>query len=256
MESLTPLLRTLPILAVVLILLLTADRWLHRHLQGVLLLLTNDQEIALWLYALVLFPGVLLHELSHAVVAGLVGVRIGRISIFPRRIGGRIQLGFVPIEETDFLRASLIGAAPLIVGSAVVILTGHLVFGTPEVLTALTAADWVAALQGMRGALQAPDVWIWAYFVFTIGNTMLPSRADTHAWPIFGIALVVVLLIVALAGAGAVLLDGLSRFLVGSVRWVVLLGASTLLIDVPFFICLFLCEKLIERLKGQRIVYH
>ena len=43
-------------LLVVLGLLLWADRWLHQHLQGVMLLLTGDDDIALWLYAIVLLP--------------------------------------------------------------------------------------------------------------------------------------------------------------------------------------------------------
>ncbi|MGC9356906.1 MAG: hypothetical protein ACP5GX_03525 [Anaerolineae bacterium] len=255
MKSLGPFLLSLIELLAVLGLLLWADRWLHRHLQGVMLLLTNDEEMALWLYALVLLPGVLLHELSHALVAALVGVRIGRISIFPRRIGGRIQLGFVPVEETDLFRASLIGAAPLLAGSAVVILTGHLVFGTPDLMAALTTGSWLQALRGLGTALKAPDAWIWAYLVFAVGNTMLPSRADTHAWPLLGAILLAIALIAILAGAGSLLLDGLSRFLRSSIRWVVLLGGSTLLIDVPFFAFLFLMEKGIERLRGRRVVY-
>ncbi|HHE72373.1 MAG TPA: hypothetical protein ENL34_08860, partial [Chloroflexi bacterium] len=80
-------------LAITLALLLWADRWLHRHLQGLMLLLTGDEELALWLYAIVLFPGVVLHELSHALMARLVGTRIGRIHVLPRRVGKRIQLG-------------------------------------------------------------------------------------------------------------------------------------------------------------------
>ena len=58
MEPLGPILLTLGELLAVLALLWAADRWLHRRLQGVMLLWTNDPEIALWLYALVLFPGV------------------------------------------------------------------------------------------------------------------------------------------------------------------------------------------------------
>ncbi len=42
-------------------------------------LLTGDEELALWLYAIVLFPGVALHELSHALVARLLGVKIGHL---------------------------------------------------------------------------------------------------------------------------------------------------------------------------------
>ncbi len=242
-------------LLAVLGLLLLADRWLHRHLQGVMFLLTNDAEIALWLYALTLFPGVLLHESSHALAARILGVRIGRLSILPRRVGKRIQLGVVPVEETDIFRASLIGAAPLFAGTAAIFAIGHFVFGTPDVLAALGAGDWLAALHALQQAFQAPDVWLWAFLVFTIGNTMLPSRADTHAWPFLGAVFIVVGAIAAFAGAGAALLEGINRLLTLGVRWIILLGASTLLVNAPFFLALFLVEKLLERLTGKRIVY-
>ncbi|RLC85775.1 MAG: hypothetical protein DRI37_07660 [Chloroflexi bacterium] len=255
MEPLGPILLTLGELLAVLALLLLADHWLHQHLQGIMFLLTGDAELALWLYALVLFPGVLIHESSHALVAKILGVRIGRMGIFPRRVGRRIQLGFVPVEETDFLRASLIGAAPLLAGSAVILVLGHYVFGTPEVLAALSAGEWLSALRGLGAALQAPDAWIWAYLVFAVGNTMLPSRSDVHAWPFLGAALVIIAGVMLLAGAGALLLQGIADFLGWAARWVVLLGGCTFLVDLPFFLLLFLLEKGLERWKGQQIVY-
>ncbi len=250
-----PLLHSGLILLIVLGLLLGADRWLHRHLQGVTILLTGNQDIALWLYAILLFPGVTLHELSHALSAALLGVKIGGISLLPQQKQGHIQLGFVPVEETDFLRASCIGAAPLLIGSAVIIAIGYSVFGTPAVLSSLATGNWWGALQGLRHALHAPDAWVWAYLIFAIGNTMLPSRSDTHAWPLLGAVLVFGGTIIVLAGAGALLLKTLSQLLTGAVHWVILLGVSTLLIDLPFFLLIIVAEKILEWLKRQKIVY-
>jgi len=252
---LTPVLLLLAELFVVLGLLLWADRWLHRRLQGVMYLLAGDEEIALWLYAIILFPGVLLHELSHALSAAIVGVKIGRINILPRKVGKRIQLGFVPVQETDFLRASFIGAAPLFCGGLAVIALGYSVFGAPEVVAALATQDWVAALRGLAEAFRAPDAWIWAYLVFAIGNTMLPSRSDIHAWPFLGFLAVVLVFLVLLLGGGALLLDGLGQFLTVAVRWVVLLGACTLLIDMPFFALIYGAQKVLEHVKGVRLEY-
>lgn len=242
-------------LSAILGLLLWADRWLHRHLQGVMYLLSSDEEIALWLYAIILLPGVLLHEISHALVAAVVGVKIGRINILPRRVGKRIQLGFVPVQQTDFARASLIGAAPLIFGGLAVILIGYNIFGTPEVIAALTAQDWLGALEGVSAALHAPDAWIWAYLVFTIGNTMLPSRSDIHAWPFLGFVAVVLAVVMLLLGGGALLLNGLGQVLTIAVRWIILLGGSTLLIDIPFFAVIIVAQKLLEHVKGVRLEY-
>lgn len=255
MTALEPVLVALGELALVLVLLYLADHWLHQHLQGVMFLLTNDAEVALWLYALVLFPGVFLHEGSHALTAKLLGVRIGRLSILPKRVGGHIRLGVVPIENTDFFRASFIGGAPLLLGSAAIVLIGHFVFGTPEMVAALAAGDFLTAFSELQMAVQMPDAWIWAYLVFAIGNTMFPSRSDMHAWPFVGALLVLFAALAILAGAGSILLDSLSGLLAGAVRWGVLLGASTLLVDLPFFVVLFLMEKALEHLTGRRIVY-
>lgn len=242
-------------LLVVLGLLLWADRWLHQHLQGVMLLLTGDDDIALWLYAIVLLPGVALHELSHAAVARVVGVKIGRVNIFPQRSSKRVQLGFVLVQETDFFRASLIGGAPLIAGSIAVVAIGYLVFGTPEILAALSAGAWWDGLRNLAQMLQAPDVWLWVYLVFAVGNTMLPSRSDIHAWPFTVFAAVAVAAMIVVLGGTSFLLIGASQFLTIAVRWLVLLGASVLLADLPIFATMYLLQKLLERVRDVRIEY-
>jgi len=242
-------------LLVVLGLLLWADRWLHQHLQGVILLLTGDDDIALWLYATVLLPGVALHELSHAVIARVVGVKIGHINIFPRRSGKRIQLGFVPVQKSDFFRASLIGGAPLIAGSSAVVAIGYLVFGTPEIIAALSTGAWWVVLQNLARMLQAPDVWLWVYLVFAIGNTMLPSRSDITAWPSTAFAATVVAGLIVILGGTSFLMNGVGQFLTVAVRWLVLLGASVLLVDLPIFAILFLLQMLLERVRDVRIEY-
>jgi hypothetical protein len=103
--------------------------------------------------------------------------------------------------------------------------------------------------------LHAPDAWIWAYVVFAVSNTMLPSRADVHAWPFLAAALIIAAVIAVIAGAGAILLQGLSQFLTHAARWIILLGGSTLLIDLPFFLFIFLVERGLIRLTGREIVY-
>jgi len=60
--------------AIALPVLLLLQRWIHRHLRGVAYLLTGRQSWAVIIYALILFPGVLLHELSHWLAAQVLGV--------------------------------------------------------------------------------------------------------------------------------------------------------------------------------------
>ncbi|KAA3664827.1 MAG: hypothetical protein DWQ04_03735, partial [Chloroflexi bacterium] len=51
--------------------LIFLQRWIHMHLHGIALMLTGKSERAVILYALVLLPGVFLHELSHWLSATL-----------------------------------------------------------------------------------------------------------------------------------------------------------------------------------------
>ena len=48
-------------------------RWINRHIQGLGLLLVGDNEAAMFLYFVLLLPGILIHELSHWLAAGCWG---------------------------------------------------------------------------------------------------------------------------------------------------------------------------------------
>ncbi|MBN2004779.1 MAG: hypothetical protein JXA21_15585 [Anaerolineae bacterium] len=241
---------------VVLGMLWLADRWLHRNLQIVTFLLANDREVALWLYAILLLPGVILHEVSHAFAAAILGVNIGGIHVLPRRVGKDIILGYVPVEQTDFVRASMIGAAPFFCGGAVIVIIGYLVFGTADVVASLAAGDWMAALNGLAVVFKAPDAWIWAYLIFAIGNTMLPSKSDTHAWPTLGIVVGLLVMVLLVINGGPEFLNEAGQLLAMPLRWIVLLGGSTLLVDLPFFAIIFVALRFLEFVRGVRLEYH
>lgn len=238
-------------LAATLVPLLLLQRWIHRHLQGVALLLAKDQDVAVWLYALPLFPGVLLHELSHALTAWMLGARVGRISLLPAREQGRIQLGFVPIQATGALRTALIGLAPLVTGCGALFLIGYLRLRLGPVGAALAAGEWATATTGLRGAVRSPDAWVWVYLAFTISNTMLPSRSDLRAWPVILLFLAGVAAMVGLLGlgstAGSQLGDGL--------RLLAVACGLTSLIDLPFVLLILGLEKGLEWVRGVRVEY-
>lgn len=242
-------------LAVTLILLLLVERWIHRHLQGIMLLLTGDPDAAVVLYAMPLLPGIILHEFSHAFAAILLGVRVGRISIQPKRAGQRIQLGFVPVEKTDVVRASLIGLAPLLAGSAAILLIGYWVFGISTVGAALVAGDWANLTTGLLRALKASDAWIWAYVIFAVGNTMLPSRADRQAWTPVILFLLLIGVLIWAVGLGPAVVEGLSEPITTALHWQATMCTLTIAVDLPFILLLALGEKLLERIKGMKVEY-
>lgn len=242
-------------LAAVLALLLLIERWIHRHLHGVMLLLTGDPEIAIVLYALPLLPGILLHELSHALAAILLGVHIGRISIRPKRAGQRVQLGFIPVEKTDAVRASLIGLAPLLIGCLVVLLIGYEVFGIGAVETALATTDLGTVLAWLPEIPRARDAWLWAYAIFAVSNTMLPSRADRQSWAPVLLFLLLAGGIVIVTGLGLSLVSRLAAPLGTALRWLAATCTLTITVDLLFMLPIALGERLLERIRGMKVEY-
>jgi hypothetical protein len=242
-------------LAVTLAVLLLTERWIHRHLQGTMLLLTGDREVAVMLYALPLMPGILLHEVSHAVVAKILGARVGRVSIRPKLADERIQLGFVPVEETDVVRASLIGLAPLLAGSAVILLIGYLAFDIGAMQQAFVEADWSSLVASFAEMLKAPDIWLWLYLIFAISNTMLPSQSDRESWTPIILFLVLAVVLAWFAGLGRTIVDSLGQPLDLATRWLTAVYGFTIVADLPFVLVIALVERIVGRMKGVRVEY-
>ncbi|HRK88210.1 MAG TPA: hypothetical protein PK152_03665, partial [Anaerolineales bacterium] len=101
------------------------QRLLHREVQVVLLLITRNRQLTIGLFSVLFFPGVFLHELSHFLMAKILGVRTREFSLIPQSLSdGRVRMGYVEIEQTDIIRDSLIGLAPLIAGTSFVAYAG------------------------------------------------------------------------------------------------------------------------------------
>lgn len=227
------------------------ERWIHRHLHGVALLIAGHDQAALYLYGVLLFPGVALHEFSHWLTARLLGVRVGRLRLLPvRGRDGRVQLGSLQVQQVDIIRASLIGAAPLVSGCLVVLAIGYRVFG----IGALPLGDWAMMTAAVISALQTPDMWVWLYLLFAVANAMLPSSADRQAWPPVIIFLLVTAAVVYIVGGRAFVSD-VTPVLTTALRWLTVAFAITLIVDIPFVALIGLAEWGIGALRGQRVEY-
>ncbi len=220
-----------------------------------MLLLSGDRELSAMLYAIPLFPGIVLHEISHALAAQLLGVKVGRISLRPQLEDRRIQLGFVPVEKTDAVRASLIGLAPLLTGSLVIMVIGFSIFDVGVTQQALVDFDLPAIGAGLHRMLKAPDFWLWAYVVFTVSNTMFPSRSDRQPWTPVLLFLLLIGLLLWLVGAGPLITSKLADSFTAAIRWLVVVYAFTVAMDLPFILLIMLLEKGLERVKGMKVDY-
>jgi hypothetical protein len=170
-------------LAASLLALLWIQRRVTHSLQELSVRWVNDADVALIIYFVLVLPGVVLHEASHWLMAKLLGVRVTWPKIGPVRKGrsNRVSLGSVRVGKVDPLRASLIGVAPLLTGSAVILLVGYLVLGVGELTDAAVRYGIDGLLDGLASVVRVPDLWLWLYLIFAISNAMLPSESDMEA---------------------------------------------------------------------------
>ncbi|MCP4357143.1 MAG: hypothetical protein GY796_03880 [Chloroflexi bacterium] len=243
---------TLPILLIL-------QRWIHRHLHGLALLLTSQQDRAVIIYAIILLPGVFLHEASHWLAATLLGVRTGSFSLIPQRqADGSVQLGYVEYYKgrtLDPVRESIIGGAPLIAGTAVILLIGLNIFNIPELMALVQTGHITNLTAALEQLYQTPDFFIWLYLLFAIGNGMMPSRSDRRAWPAFAITLAVLALLLYFLGLSDLAATELARPAALMFGYLGLAFSMAIGVDIFFMLVIAAVEGIVGRLKGVSVSY-
>ncbi len=236
--------------------LVLLERWIHQHLRGIWMLVFRHEEIALVIYALIMLPGVIVHEGSHWLAATFLGVRTGRFSLIPERTpDGTLRLGYVETEKVDLVREALIGAAPLVVGAAAIIFVGYSRLGVGPVGDALARGDLLRMLVGIQAMTRAADFWFWLYLIFSVSNSMLPSASDRRAWLPLAVGLALLLGVLVYAGFGALLMQALLGPVEAALRALALAFTLTLALDLLLAPCLWLAERGLMRLTGLRVEY-
>jgi hypothetical protein len=235
--------------------LLYLQRFLQREIQGIFLLITRQPEISMALFSLMFLPGVLLHEVSHFLMARLLGVSTGRFSIIPKKLeGGRIQLGYVETASTDFFRDALIGVAPLFTGGIFVAYAGVSRLGLNTILESLTLHEMSSISLAVKSVVDRPDFWLWFYLIFAVSSTMMPSSSDRRAWlPL--ISVVVILLgLVLLIGVGPWILSRFGSAFKAALDAITMVLGITVLIHIILLPPAWLIRKIISRMVGLQMV--
>jgi len=233
------------------------ERWLHQHIFKVGWLLTKNFQTTTILYYTFFLPGVALNQFVVWLTAGIVNVRAERAIQWPEpQEVAELRLDFIRLAKgAGRFRLAVIAISPLVAGIVVIWLIASQVLGAASVMHAVSS-DSISVIEAIRQLSTAPDFWLWAYLVFTIGNTMMPDPRNLRGfrvilWPTAAAIAVVVVL-----GVGSEVLGAL---LVGPLAEALNLLSSTfaviIAVDLLAVACLGTLEALIERFTGDSATF-
>lgn len=162
--------------------------------------LTHSRTFPISILALIFFPGIVVHELSHWITAELIRVRTGEITLYPviEEHGG-VRLGSVAIERTDPFRRLTVGLAPIILG---IVLLASLTLVWKQYLGSTLNVDLASVLTlnpnwaAVQKLLSSPFTYGYIYASFVIGSTMYSSKKDLEGFAVVaGIAIFIAIVL-------------------------------------------------------------
>lgn len=242
-------------LAVTFFIMLFLHRWVSAHVQGLGLLLSGSQLVSRWIYFVIFLPGVILHEFSHWLAAKVLFVQTGKISIWPRPKNGVLEMGYVTIEKVDPLRQSLIGVAPLIVGSIAIILISQWRLGLKEIGSMLASGDWQGFRDTLYTAIKRNDFWLWMYLLFAISNSMLPSPSDRKPWVSVIIFFVIIGGLAIALGWTPRIPESWDKAFLAMVRYLIYAFTITIFVDLAFGLVITALEITVSSVTGHYVQY-
>jgi hypothetical protein len=136
-------------------------RAIAAHLSVLVHKVSGSSKVVAFVLAVLFLPGTFVHELSHYLMAVILRVRVGKFTLFPKAFTDQIILGSVSIVKTDPIRRFLIGIAPFIVGTLM------LLIGIDQMY--IFKESFISNL---------PMLILLFYIIFTVSNTMFSSKKD------------------------------------------------------------------------------
>jgi hypothetical protein len=166
------------------VLFLSAIWWLSRrqafYLMSALYHLTRSQQVAIAGYVIFFWPGTLVHEFAHWIMAKILGVKTAGFHIIPdlKTKNGTIQLGSVNVRGGGLVEHTLIGMAPMLLGGALTLALSYWLVDVDALVAAIRSEQSGSVLTVALQTFQRPDALIWLYLLFTISGSMFLSASD------------------------------------------------------------------------------
>lgn len=139
---------------------------------NILYKLIRHQKLSVYLLAFLFLPGTTIHEVSHFLMATLLHVRTGKISVWPEiEENGHIRAGHVMVAKTDPIRLTVIGIAPMIFGITLIYFIQELFF--PQIYRIYSAGSLPLSFD--------LSTILGFYLIFQITGTFFSSKRDLQA---------------------------------------------------------------------------
>jgi hypothetical protein len=154
------------------------------------------------------------------------------------------------VAQTDVVRDSIIGVAPLVAGGVFIAYAAIYHMHLLTLWEFLRAGETRLFSQGLALLPSYSDFWLWFYLVFVVSSTMLPSESDRHAWRPLGVYAVLLLGLALLAGAGQWMLESLAPALNNFLKSVSLIFALSVIIHLLLLAPTMLAHRLLSSVTG------
>lgn len=210
-----------------LLVLFFLSRLLTRSISNLLLRITKSQNTTIQLLSFLFLPGIIIHELAHLLIAGMLFVPVGEIEFMPQIKEGGVKLGSVAIGKTDPVRRAIIGVAPVFAGLAVLFAIFSFAFNSSNALILLGGF----------------------YGLFAVSNTMFSSRKDIEG--LLEVLIVSAIIFLALYFIGFGFPEGFANYF-SSNEFMELVKRANLFMLVPLGIDALIYIVAIGSWKSQR----
>ncbi|MDQ5900542.1 MAG: hypothetical protein QG600_120 [Patescibacteria group bacterium] len=197
------------------------SRKVHKQISSFFFYLTNNIHKTVHIMAFLFFPGTFVHEVSHYLMAKLLFVPAGNMTLLPKIEDDGVRLGSVMIGKSDPIRRLFIGVAPFLIGTSII-------------LTTLFIAEEYQLWNNFFYILLTILV------LFQITNTMFSSKKDLEGAVWFVIIISAITIVLYLTGARVSLSDFeriFTEHLINLFYQGVVYLTIPLIIDIVIIIC-------------------